>query len=83
MCRFFGSKKFRQLPRRSESKNFPPSKMGLFVTMTQKVAVVLKYTFTNVAGPLDLLVYKCNTEETLKVPRVHNSFQKVNTLANF
>ena len=49
----------------------------------KKVAVVLKYTFTNVAGPLDLLVYKCNTEETLKVPRVHNSFQKVNTLANF
>ena len=68
MCRFFGSMKFRQLPRRSVFKNFLPSKMELFVTMTQKVAVILKYIFTNVARPLDVPVYKCNTEETLKVP---------------
>ena len=34
----------------------------------KNVAVILKYTFTNVARPLDLPVYKCKTEETLKVP---------------
>ena len=34
----------------------------------KKVAVVLKYACTNVAGPLDLPMYKCKTEETLKVP---------------
>ena len=33
----------------------------------KNVAVVLKYTFTNVAAPLDLPVYKCKTVETLKV----------------
>ena len=66
MSRFYGSIKFRQLQRRSGSKNFPTSKIELFVTMTQKVAVVLKYTFTDVAGSLDLPLYK--TEEALKVP---------------
>ena len=34
----------------------------------KNVAVILKYTFTNVARPLDLPVYKCKTEKTLKVP---------------
>ena len=63
MCRFYGSKKFRQLPRRSESKNCPSSKMELFVTMTQKGS-----SFTSVAEPLDLPMYKRKTEETLKVP---------------
>ena len=45
MCRFFGSKKFRQLPRGSESKNFPPSNMELFVTMTQKGSSCFKVHF--------------------------------------
>ena len=69
MGRFYGSKKFRQLQRRSGFKNFLSSKMELFVTMTQKkVAVVLKCFCTNVAGPLDLPMYKFKTDETLKVP---------------
>ena len=34
----------------------------------KKVAVVLKYTFTDVAGLMDLPAYKCKTEEVLKVP---------------
>ena len=34
----------------------------------KKVAVVLKYTFKNLAGPLHLPVYKCKTEEALQVP---------------
>ena len=68
MSRFYGSNKFRQLPKRSRSKNFPTSNMELSVTMIKKVAFVLKYTFTDVAGPLDLPLYKCKTEEALKVP---------------
>ena len=63
MCRFYGSKKFRQLPRRSESKNLPSSKMELFMTMTQK-----GISFANVAEPLDLPLYKHKIEETLKLP---------------
>ena len=63
MSRLYCSKKFRQLPRRSESKNFPSSKMELFVTMTQKGS-----SFTSVAEPLDLPMYKRKTEEPLKVP---------------
>ena len=34
----------------------------------KKVADVLKYTCTNVAGSLNLPMYKCKIEETLKVP---------------
>ena len=68
MCRFNGSDKFRQSSRRNRSNNFPSFKMELFVTMSQKMAFVSKYTFTDVAGLLDLPLYKCKTEEVLKVP---------------
>ena len=42
---FFGSKKFRQLPRRSGSNNLPPTKMELFVTMKQKCSSYSKVHF--------------------------------------
>ena len=34
----------------------------------KKIAGILKYTSTNVAGPLHLAVYNCKTEETLQIP---------------
>ena len=34
----------------------------------KKVTVVLRYIFTVVAGFLDVSLYKCKTEEALKVP---------------
>ena len=70
MYRFYGSKKFRQLPRRSGSKNFPSSKMELFVTMTQKSSSCFKVHFhkcCRTSGSA-YVQNKFKTEETLKVP---------------
>ena len=68
MCRFYGSNKFRQLPRRNGSKNFPPSKNELFVTMTQKGSSCFKIHFHRCCKAPDLPLYKCKTEEALKIP---------------
>ena len=67
MCRFFGSKKFRQLSIRSESKNFSPSKMELFVTLTQKGSSCFKAHFHKCCRATGSGCIKCKTEETLKV----------------
>ena len=42
---FMAPFKFRQLPRRSGSKNFPTSKIELFVTITQKGSTCFKVHF--------------------------------------
>ena len=65
MCKIYGYNKFRELQRRSGSKTFAPSKMKPFVTTSQ--GCILKCTFTDVAGLLVLPLYKCKTEEGLKV----------------
>ena len=63
----FVSNTFRQLQIRSRSRNLAPSKVKLLVTIHKEVAVVLKYTFTDVAGLLDLSLYKCKSEVAVKV----------------
>ena len=67
MCRFFGSKKFRQLPITSESKNFARSKMELFVTLKQKGSSCFKAHFHKCYRVTGSGCVKCKTEETLKV----------------